>query len=153
LLEHFDEDIHDLLKIKLDQAKERLDKVSRWFWAVTQYQLESHAIFEESDYCFTLNKSIPKQVEGKYQLIHKGRSHNEKEQKINEHAHKYRISHPLGEYVLENARNNPTPQKVLHFDYQNHQGKVSVAEQLKGQAGWLSLNLLRETIGVRTKLN
>lgn len=143
LLEHFDEDIHDLLKIKLDQAKERLDKVSRWFWAVTQYQLKSHAIFEESDYCFTLNKSIAKQVEGKYQLIHKGRNHNEKEQKINEHAHKYRISHPLGEYVLENARNNPTPQKVLHFDYQNHQGKVSVAEQLKGQAGWLSLNLLR----------
>ena len=66
LLEHFDEDIHDLLKIKLDQAKERLDKVSRWFWAVTQYQLKSHAMFEESDYCFTLNKSIAKQVEGKY---------------------------------------------------------------------------------------
>jgi len=143
LLEHFDEDIHDLLKIKLDQAKERLDKVSRWFWAVTQYQLKSHATFEESDYCFTLNKNLADNTQGKYQLIHKGLSSNKEEQKINEHAQKYRISHPLGEYVLESARNNPTPTNLIRFDYQNHSTKVSVAEQLKGQSGWLSLNLLR----------
>ncbi|WP_419596396.1 helicase-related protein, partial [Thiolapillus sp.] len=37
LLEHFDEDIHDLLKIQLDQAKQRLDKVGRLFWLLTRH--------------------------------------------------------------------------------------------------------------------
>jgi len=143
LLEHFDEDIHDLLKIKLDQTKERLDKVSRWFWAVTRHQLEQYASFEESDYSFTLNENIAAQFKGKYQLIHKGKSDSNTEQVINKHAHKYRISHPLGEYVLENARTNTTPKATIVFNYQNHPTKVSVAEQLKGQSGWLSLNLLR----------
>ncbi|MCV5926373.1 ATP-dependent helicase, partial [Escherichia coli] len=46
LLEHFDEDIHDILKIRLDEARERLDKVGRWFWAVTCQQLKQYADFD-----------------------------------------------------------------------------------------------------------
>jgi superfamily II DNA/RNA helicase len=144
LLEHFDEDIHDLLKIKLDQAKERLDKVSRWFWAVTRHQLNDYAIFEEQDYTFTLKEQLAEQAKGKYQLIRKGnRSINGSIQKVDEYAHKYRITHPLGEYVVDAARKQATPLNQIVFDYQNHPAKVSVAEQLTGQSGWLSLNLLR----------
>jgi superfamily II DNA/RNA helicase len=143
LLEHFDEDIHDLLKIKLDQAKERLDKVSRWFWAVTQHQLQSHALFNEQNYTFTLTDKVVEQAKGKYQLIRKGKSVDEEaKQVIDEHAHTYRISHPLGEHVIDAARKEDTPISEVVFDYQNHPAKVSVAEQLKGQSGWLSLNLL-----------
>ena len=144
LLEHFDEDIHDLLKIKLDQAQERLDKVSRWFWAITQHQLKSHAYFNEQDYTFTLTTQIAEQMKGKYQLIRKGKSVEvTTQQVIDNHAHKYRITHPLGEYVIDNARATVTPTDEIVFDYENHPTKVSVAEQLKGQSGWLSLNLLR----------
>jgi len=144
LLEHFDEDIHDLLKIKLDQANERLDKVSRWFWAVTQHQLQSLALFHKEDYTFTLTQEIAEQTKGNYQLIRKGKvANDDAQQVINKHAHKYRITHPLGEYVIDNARAANTPMTEIVFDYQNHPTKVSVAEQLKGQSGWLSLNLLR----------
>ncbi|WP_371374864.1 SNF2-related protein [Thalassotalea aquiviva] len=144
LLEHFDEDIHDLLRIKLDQAKERLDKVSRWFWAVTVHQLRNHALFNENNYSFTLTDKISGFAKGKYQLIRKGKqAEAETAQVIEEHAHKYRITHPLGEHVIESARKQATPHKEVIFDYQSHQTKVSVAEQLQGQSGWLSLNLLR----------
>ena len=143
LLEHFDEDIHDILKIKLDQAKERLDKVSRWFWAVTQHQLQSHALFNEQNYTFNLTDRVAEQAKGKYQLIRKGKSADEEaKQVIDDHAHTYRISHPLGEHVIDTARKEDTPISEIVFDYQNHPAKVSVADQLKGQSGWLSLNLL-----------
>jgi len=36
LLEHFDEDIHVLLKSQLDAAKQRLGTISRWFWGLSQ---------------------------------------------------------------------------------------------------------------------
>ncbi|MCL1051880.1 SNF2-related protein [Shewanella abyssi] len=143
LLEHFDEDIHDLLKIKLDQAQERLDKVSRWFWAITQHQLQSYASFNQQNYTFTLTKQIAEQAKGKYQFIRKGKSVNdEAKQVLDNHAHTYRIAHPLGEHVIATARKECTPISEIVFDYQNHLTKVSVAEQLKGQSGWLSLNLL-----------
>ncbi|MCS5780585.1 hypothetical protein LNP24_04615 [Klebsiella pneumoniae subsp. pneumoniae] len=47
LLEHFDEDIHDRLKLRLDEAEARLDKLGRWFWGVTRYALSERARFDE----------------------------------------------------------------------------------------------------------
>lgn len=142
LLEHFDEDVHDLLKIKLDQAKNRLDKVGRWFWLLTKFQLSEYASFNEEELTFTLADKPAQQYVGKYQLIQKGKE-TEVAQKIDEHAHTYRITHPLGEYVIDKARQQKTPVSHINFDYENNLTKVSVAEQLKGQSGWISLNLLR----------
>ncbi|MGK7630794.1 hypothetical protein, partial [Salmonella enterica] len=58
LLEHFDEDIHDVLKIRLDETQERLDKVGRWFWAVTHYQLKHCANFDHEHHRFTLYEPV-----------------------------------------------------------------------------------------------
>jgi ERCC4-related helicase len=144
LLEYFDEDIHDLLKIKLDQAKQRLDKVGRWFWAVTQHQLKEKATFNQKDYSFVLSSSVAQQPTGKYQLIRKGDEAGSKAvQNLDEQAHTYRITHPLGEYVLDNAKQSITPLTTLTFNYKHHETKVAVAKQLQGQSGWISLNLLR----------
>ncbi|HEB0853246.1 DEAD/DEAH box helicase family protein [Citrobacter werkmanii] len=140
LIEHFDEDIHDLLKIKLDQAKERLDKIGRWFWALTQYQLSEVANFDNDTLQFSLLRPVAEQPQGKYQLIRKGGG---EELKRDPHAHTYRLTHPLGEYVIDQAKRLKTPFADLRIDYSNHPTKVAVAEQLKGNSGWLSLNLLK----------
>lgn len=140
LIEHFDEDVHDLLKIKLDQAKERLDKIGRWFWALTQYQLSEVANFDNDTLQFSLFRTVAEQPKGKYQLIRKG---SEEELKHDPHAYTYRLTHPLGEYVIDTAKRLETPFVDLQIDYSNHPTKVTVAEQLKGHSGWLSLNLLR----------
>ncbi len=142
LLEHFDEDIHDILKIKLDEARERLDKVGRWFWAVTHQQLKDCASFDHANYRFTLQKSVKQLPVGQYQLLRKAGSENSELQVQDQHSHAYRINHPLGEYVIDNAKSIETKRALLSFDYTNHATKISVAEKLKGQSGWLTLSVL-----------
>lgn len=142
LFEHFDEDIHDILKIKLNEAKERLDKVGRWFWAVTHQQLKDYASFDHENYRFTLQKSVKQLPIGQYQLIRKANNENSELQVQDQHSHAYRINHPLGEYVIDNAKSIETKQALLSFDYTNHVTKISVAEKLKGQSGWLTLSVL-----------
>ena len=140
LLEHFDEDVHDRLKLRLDEAEARLDKIGRWFWGVTRYVLEHESQcgtrFEEANYAFSLAKSpMADAPVGRYQLVRGGKQPDML-------AHAYRLNHPLGEWVLDNARNAATPIAEITFDYSGHQTRVSVIDQLRGKSGWLTLNYL-----------
>lgn len=137
LLENFDEDIHDLLKMRLDSAEQRLDKVGRWFWALTRHELQHRAVFDDATHSFELNETMPNFASGLYQL-HKRSS---AQQTVTElpHAHRYRLSAPLGEWVLEQAINRVLPVTTLVFDYSAHNAKVSVLEKLLGQSGILRL--------------
>ncbi len=139
LLENFDEDIHDLLKIKLDEAEQRLDKISRWFWALTKHQLAEIASFDDHAHSFDLNEiSKPNISSGHYELIRA----NGQKREIGKHSHAYRLNHPLGEYVVEQACKHETPVAEIIFDYEAHDAKVAIAEQLVGQSGWLTLRLV-----------
>jgi len=134
LLENFDEDIHDLLKLQLDQAEQRLDKISRWFWGVTQHQLKSYAQFDDQQHRFQLQQNVISEAPlGIYQLI----ARSQKQHPANVNAHVYRLNHPLGEWVLETAKNKVTPAAHIVFDYTAHGAKVSVIESLLGQSGVL----------------
>lgn len=137
LLENFDEDIHDLLKLRLDAAEQRLDKVGRWFWALTQHELQSLAAFNEANHSFELKTSIPHIPSGLYQLHKRGSA----QQSGNEltHAHRYRLSAPLGEWVVQQAITRDLPHAELIFDYSSHAAKVSVIENLVGKSGVLRL--------------
>lgn len=139
LMENFDEDIHDLLKLKLEQAEARLDKVGRWFWRLTAHILDGKAAFDEARYAFRLTKSPDKitMPEGQYQLVRKGAAESIA------HAHTYRLTHPLGEYVLNEALSRETPPAAVTFDYSNHPGKISVVGALQGKSGWLVLKKLQ----------
>ncbi len=134
LLDNFDEDIHNLLKLQLDAAEQRLDKISRWFWAVTQHQLKSYASFDDAQHCFNLKQNIINEAPlGQYQLI-------ARQQNLASHSsHVYRLNHPLGEWVLNTAKHTPTPTAHLCFDYAAHGAKISVIEKLLGQSGTLKL--------------
>jgi superfamily II DNA/RNA helicase len=136
LLENFDEDIHDLLKVQLDQAEQRLDKISRWFWAVTKHRLKPYADFNEQKYLFNLNTHVIIEApQGRYQLLR--RSHKQNPVSVN--AHVYRLNHPLGEWVLETAKKQTTPSAHITFDYTAHKAKISVIEALLGKSGILKL--------------
>jgi len=140
LLEHFDEDVHDKLKFQLDSANARLDKVGRWFWGVTKYALRKHAIFNDSNYSFSLSSSpINSAVSGQYQLIRGQQNQQRQEDML---AHAYRLSHPLGEWSIVDAKSVETPIAELTFNYGNHGTKLSVLEELVGRRGWLQLDKL-----------
>lgn len=138
LLEHFDEDIHDRLKLRLDEAEARLDKLGRWFWGVTRYALSERARFDEHSYAFSLSTPPTGFATGRYQLI-RGAAQPDML------AHAYRLSHPLGEWSIEASLNAATPVAILKLDYGKHGARVSVVEELRGKSGWLTLARLEVT--------
>lgn len=138
LLEHFDEDVHDRLKLRLQDAEARLDKLGRYFWGVTCYALDGRARFDEPSYAFSLSTPPTGITSGRYQLI-RGAAQPDML------AHAYRLSHPLGEWSIEASLNATTPIATLKLDYGKHGARVSVIEKLRGQSGWLTLARLEVT--------
>ncbi len=136
LLEHFDADIHDLLRSQKEKAESQLDRITRYFWKLTQLILAGHARFDPQTLAFTLQTPpLLAAPAGLYHLIRKG-------QTPPDHARIYRLTHPLGEYVLERGRNLEAPLAHLHFDASSQKPRIAMLEQLAGQSGWLQLNLL-----------
>ncbi|MEY2633967.1 MAG: hypothetical protein RIR00_2621, partial [Pseudomonadota bacterium] len=138
LLEHFDADIHELLKSHKEKAESQLDRITRLFWRLTQFILARLARFDSNKLAFELElPPLAKIPPGHYQLIRKGEP-----PQAPEHARIYRLTHPLGEYVLDQGRNSETPCATLHFDYQGQKPRISALEPLRGRQGWLRLDLL-----------
>ena len=54
----------------------------------------------------------------------------------------YRLSHPLGEHVVDAAKAFPTPSAQIVFDVTNHPMRLHVIESLRGHAGYLGLTRL-----------
>lgn len=143
LLEHFDEDVHDRLKLRLDEAEARLDKLGRWFWGVTHFALSDRARFDDQAYAFSLSHPpegiAPQAPVGRYQLI-RGAAQPDML------AHAYRLSHPLGEWTIATSLNAPTPPATLKLDYGKYGARVTVIEKLRGKSGWLTLLRLEVTV-------
>jgi hypothetical protein len=138
LLENFDEDVHDRLKLRLADAQMRLDKLGRWFWGVTQYALRGRARFDEAAYAFSLTEPPAGIASGRYQLI-RGAAQPDML------AHAYRLSGPLGEWSISQGLEAPTPVATLKLDYAKHGARISVIEKLRGKSGWLTLVRLQVT--------
>jgi hypothetical protein len=135
-LEHFDEDVHARLKFQLDRTREHLDRVGRLFWALTTYMLRDHAAFDAPALAFDLHTPPgPGLHPGRYHLISKTQPNVAGE-------FLYRLSHPLGEHVLETGRQCPTPVATVVFDLTGHATRIATVEALKGQSGWLLLQKL-----------
>ena len=138
LLENFDEDVHDRLKLRLQDAEARLDKLGRWFWGVTRYALSDRARFDEQSYAFSLSTPPGGIAPGRYQLI-RGAAQPDML------AHAYRLSHPLGEWSIDASLAAPTPAATVKLDYAKHGARISVIEKLRGKSGWLTLVRLEVT--------
>ncbi len=125
LLEHFDEDVHARLRVQLDTAREQLDRVQKLFWEVTKFMLKDNAAFDDSDLTFDLQTPpVPQVSSGKYHLISKTQPNVPGE-------FLYRLSHPLGEHVIEGAKHLPTPASSVSFDVTGHRARIAAVEVLK----------------------
>jgi len=131
LLENFDEEVHEKLRINLKESKDYLSKYENWLWQVTKYYLEPYADFAEEGYSFTLREN-PFGNE----TIHPGPYRIGKNI---EDANIYRIGHPLAQRIIDKCKSlSPDSQEVV-FDYSNTPKKISVLEPLIGKSGWLSI--------------
>lgn len=136
LMEHFDEDVHARLKMRLDDARANLDRIGRQFWALTKVVLDGHATFWDEQLTFDLERSpVATCRPGTYHLISK------QHQNVTGDF-LYRLSHPLGEWSIDRAKQADTPVAKVQFDVTNYPMKVSVVDALKGKSGWLTLQRL-----------
>lgn len=127
ILDYFDEDVQEKLKLQLSQSQTLIDKTSRYFWLATRFALNGNAHFDEQNHQFYLHSPPQDFMVGTYIL----------QAKIKQKGYDYRLNHPLGEYCLQVCKNAQTPIVSLAFDYTNHQRKLSVIAQKQGQSGWL----------------
>lgn len=143
LLENFDEDVHERLRIQLSDAKAQLDKFSKRFWSLTEFMLRDQAQFDDSALAFDLSKPPTKDIQaGRYHLISKSTPGVAVKSEADFGAFLYRLSHPLGEYVIDHAKALETPTAKVVFNVSRHPTRLHVIESLRGKHGYLVLNRL-----------
>lgn len=136
LLEQFDEDVHGRLKMRLSDARTNLDRIGRLYWTLTRFILSGHAAFDDTALTFDLERPPKAEFKpGRYHLISKSQPNVTGE-------FLYRLSHPLGEWVIDAGKNCPAPVARVTFDVSHYPAKLSMVEALKGQSGWLNLQRL-----------
>lgn len=136
LLEHFDEDVHARLRDNLEGARQQLDRVGMMFWRLTSFVLDGRAKFDEGNFGFNL-EAPPREgiLRGHYRLISKDHENVPG-------AFLYRLSHPLGEYVLEAGKDLATPAVHVTFDISGRPTHIALVEAMTGRSGWLHLQRL-----------
>lgn len=140
LLENFDEEVHEKLKINLQQSTDYLSKFENWLWQLTKYYLKPFATFNTSENSFFLNKNpftdepIHK---GPYKVGNKNIGERHKGDALKPNENLYRVGHPLAQKLIDKCKAQILPLQELTFDYSNNKKKISILESLKGKKGWL----------------
>jgi len=140
LFEHFDADVHERLKIRGQDAQVALDRVGERFWKLAHWGLDGRATFDDARLGFDLPAApSPEVPSGRYRLISAARS--EEEYAATE-AHLLRLSSPLGQWLLGNAKAQTLAPATVQFDVTHHDRKISMLKPLIGKSGWLRLDKL-----------
>ncbi len=131
LLENFDAEVHDKLKVNLQESKAYLDQYSNMLWRLTQYALDGDAEFYPQRYRFTLNSppsDAPHIATGDYELG-----------KNIEDVHTYRVGHPLAQHLLARYIDLELSTNHVRFDYTGHAQSAISLEPIVGKRGELAL--------------
>ena len=143
LLQHFDEDVHQRLKLELAEAELRLDRIARQFWQLSRHIIADAADWYEEQLAFALKKALTANApRGTYHLISRHRPGAVSASSLPASHYLFRLSHPLGEYVVDRGRDLDTPEAELTFDLDAHPTRISQLEPLRGRSGYLRLHQL-----------
>jgi superfamily II DNA/RNA helicase len=132
LLENFDAEVHEKLKLNLRESTMYLDTYNRWLWDTTRYYLGDNADFSEHEYSFVLkNNPFPTEEidAGPYKIG-----------KNIEDAHVYRPGHSLAQRILADIKSKPSDDSEIVFNYSNNQAIISVLQPLVGTSGILKIS-------------
>jgi hypothetical protein len=143
LLENFDEDVHERLRVQLSDTKAQLDRFSKRFWTVTQFMLRDQAKFDDDTLVFELAKPPANNIPaGRYHLISKSGPKTPEKDEPDYGTFLYRLSHPLGEFVIDHAKALDTPSAKVVFNVSKHPTRLHLVESLRGKQGYLTLTSL-----------
>lgn len=128
LLENFDAEVHDRLKINMSQSKEYLDRYARMLWAVTKHELGKQAKFDDDYFTFVLKAAPPgiAVAPGSYFMARQGID-----------GHRYRLGHPLAQHLLSAAGTRKLNGASVAFDYTAWPQTALAIERFVGKTGTL----------------
>lgn len=133
LLENFDEEVQEKLRINAESSRSTLNRYERMLMDVTQAELADCADFDDEG--FNLQKLPAADVDGvalgRYELPRRSGD-----------AHLYRLGHPLAEWVTAHAKGRSLDAASLGFDYEAYGNTVSSLVPYRGKSGVLTVNLL-----------
>lgn len=134
LLENFDIEVIEKLKLTHKESQSYLNKYQQWLWNLAKYKLHKLARFDTEDASFYLpdcaytDDQVPS---GRYKIANKV-----------EDAYKLRIGHPLTSRILEEAKNEPCKPRHLTFDLSQYEASVAALSDIIGKLGWLHVEIL-----------
>jgi adenine-specific DNA-methyltransferase len=135
LLENFDDEVREKLKLRKTHAEEQLQHFERQLIRLARHELNGAATFiDDSSFrlaalpAWLAERSIPT---GVYELPRRSGE-----------AHLFRLDHPLGKAIIGRAASRALPVAEADFDYSGYEGKISALEPLIRKSGWMSVELL-----------
>lgn len=143
LLENFDEEVQDKLRIRADDSSKTRNRYERMLMDLTRAELGDHALFDQGggdadgfnllySPCADLEGIAPDSIPlGRYELPRRSGD-----------SHLYRIGHPLAAWVIQQAKTRQLPFSRLVFDYDGYGTQVSTLKAYRGQTGWLRVSLI-----------
>jgi hypothetical protein len=133
LLENFDVEVHEKLKMHYEDSRERLKRHEKLLWKATTYALRNIAEMDDERYIFEFVQPLPGLEElqpGRYCLSKDAEEYG---------AEQYRINHPLAQGALAICKGSVTPTKELAFHLSGNGERVFALESYIGRGGELAL--------------
>jgi ERCC4-related helicase len=137
LLENFDEEVQEKLRIRAEDSRNARSKYERMLMDLTRAELGDCATFDDEGFnllrapAAIASSGLTGIEPGRYELPR--RSGN---------SHLYRVSHPLALWVASQAKTRQLAAAKLVFDYDAYGNRVSTLEHYRGKGGWLTLKLI-----------
>ncbi|MBX3615574.1 SNF2-related protein [Nitrosomonas sp.] len=137
LLENFDEEVQDKLRVRAEDSRVARSKFERMLMDLTRMELDGCAAFDDDGFVLgnppagIENSGVAGIEPGRYELPRRSGD-----------AHLYRIGHPLAEWVIQQAKTRDLPAARLVFDYEAHGTRISTLEPYRAKSGWLSVKLV-----------
>jgi adenine-specific DNA-methyltransferase len=127
LLEHFDAEVHDKLRISLDESRAYLNRYELLLMQLTKHELADAAAFADDFSSFDLRKNPFPDIDapvGRYELPRRSGD-----------AHLYRLGHPLAQRLVSRAKGRELPPAEITFDLTNSTPSVAALRPLVGGGG------------------
>lgn len=128
VLENFDIGVQERLKLAKSETGAFLNRYEHIFWELTRYVLADSAVFDDETHSFTLRHPVAGCKTGKYQLL-----------SCVTDGIPYRLSHPLGQYVLHTGLSVPTEDGAILFREKDLALNVALPDALRRKSGYLVL--------------
>ena len=133
LLENFDEEVQDKLRVRAEDSRAARSKYERMLMDLTRAELADCATFDADG--FVLQSAPEAALDGidlgRYELPRRSGD-----------AHLYRIGHPLAIWVAHQAKTRELASTRLVFDYDAYGTQISTLKAYRGKTGWLTLKLI-----------